>query len=80
MTTYQTSLEAALSLQIQVELTERRMDQKDLAEAIGIDRVTLNRYLNGHRSMPMPVFFRLAEALGLSPQALMQRVEARVEQ
>lgn len=76
--TYGERLEAALALQIKVELTARDMDQKDLAEAAGMERVTLNRYLKGHRSMPMPVFFRIAEALGVTPQTLMQRAEARI--
>jgi len=78
MDTYGERLEAALATQIKVELAERNMDQKDLAAAMGIERATLNRYLKGHRSMPMPIFFKLAESLGVSPQALMQRAEARI--
>lgn len=78
MDTYGERLEAAFATQIKVELAERDMDQKDLAEKAGMDRVTLNRYLKGHRSIPMPVFFKLAEALGVSPQTLMQRTEARI--
>lgn len=78
MDTYGERLEAALATQIKVELAERDMDQKDLAAAMGIERATLNRYLKGHRSMPMPIFFKLAESLGLSPQNLMQRAEARI--
>ncbi|SDW34394.1 Helix-turn-helix [Arthrobacter sp. cf158] len=78
MDTYGERLEAALATQIKVELAERDMDQKDLAAKMGIERATLNRYLKGHRSMPMPAFFKLAESLGLSPQALMQRAEARI--
>lgn len=80
MDTYGDRLEAALSTQIKVELAERDMDQKDLATSIGIERATLNRYMKGHRSMPMPVFFKVAEALGVTPQVLMQRAEARVSQ
>lgn len=78
MDTYGTRLEAALSLQIKVELVERGMDQKDLAEALGIERATLSRYMTGRRPMPMQVFFRAAEVLGLTAQELMQRTEARV--
>lgn len=80
MNTYGEQLEAAVALQIKVELVERDMDQKDLAEAVGMERVTLNRYLKGHRSMPMPIFFRVAEALKLSPYELMERAEARIAQ
>ena len=70
---------AAISKQIRIELEEHDMDQKDLAEAVGIGRPTLNRYMQGHQVMPMPVFFRVAAALGLSPDALMTRAWRRVQ-
>jgi transcriptional regulator with XRE-family HTH domain len=77
---YGQKLEAALAKQLIVELAEREMHQKDLAEAAGVGRPALNRYLKGHQSMPMPLFFRIAEVLGLSPQELMRRAEARIPQ
>lgn len=79
MSTYGEKLEAALSHQIKVELVERGMEQKDLAEAIGIEKATLSRYMTNRRPMPMATFFKVAEALGLSAQTLMQRTEARVQ-
>jgi plasmid maintenance system antidote protein VapI len=79
METYGTRLEAALATQIKVELVEREMTQKDLAEAIGVGRPAVNHYIKGHKSMPMPTFFKVAEALGLSPRELMQRAESRVQ-
>jgi transcriptional regulator with XRE-family HTH domain len=79
MTTYGEQLEAALSTQIKVELVERDMTQKDLAEAIGIGRPAMNHYLKGHKSMPMPTFMKVAEALGLTPVTLMGRAEARIQ-
>lgn len=78
MSTYGERLETALATQIKVELVERGMDQKDLADLVGIERATLNRYLKGHRSIPMPVFFQVAEALGVSAHELMTRAEARI--
>ena len=78
MNTYGERLEAALSTQIKVELAERAMDQKGLADALGIESATLSRYMTGKRSMPMPTFFKVAEAFGLSAQVLMQRAEARI--
>ncbi len=80
MSTYGDQLELALAKQIRVELAERDMEQKDLADAVGIGRTSLNRYMQGHQSFPMPVFFRIAEALDLSPKALMERAEARIPQ
>lgn len=78
MTTYGERLEAALAKQITIELVERDMNQKDLAEAVGVGRPAMNRYMKGHQSMPMPTFFKVAEVLGLSPRELMERAEARI--
>jgi plasmid maintenance system antidote protein VapI len=78
MTSYGESLESALSTQIKVELVERGLGQKDLAEMVDVHPVTMSHYLKGKRSMPMPTFFRVAEAFGISPKTLMERTEARV--
>lgn len=79
MSTYGERLESALAKQITIELAERDMTQKDLAEAVGIGRPAMNHYLKGHKSMPMPTFFKVAEVLGLTAPELMQRAEARVQ-
>lgn len=79
MSTYAERLETALSTQIKAELFERDMTQKDLAEAVGIGRPAMNHYLKGHKSMPMPTFIRVAEVLGLTPQVLWTRAEARIQ-
>lgn len=71
-------LEASLATQIKVELVERGMDQKTLAEKINIHPVTLTKYMKGQRSIPMPVYFDIAAALGVTPKALMERAEARL--
>lgn len=71
-------LETAIAAQIRVELAEREMEQRELATAVGIESATLSRYMTGKRSMPMPTFFAVAEALGLSPRVLMERAEARL--
>ena len=78
MSTLPDRYEAALATQIKVELAERDMTQKDLAEAIGIGRPAMNHYLKGHTSMQMQTFLKVAEALGITPNELMRRVEARV--
>jgi transcriptional regulator with XRE-family HTH domain len=70
---------AAISKQIRVELEEHDMEQKDLADALGIGRSSLNRYMQGHQVMPMPVFFRVAQVFGLTPDALMERAWKRVQ-
>lgn len=79
METNATRLEAAISKQVKVELVERGMEQKDLAEAIGIERATLSRYMTNRRPMPMATFFAIAEVFGLTPRVLMERAEARID-
>lgn len=79
MSNYGERLEAALAVQIKVELAERGMEQKDLAERVGINPVTMSNYMTGKRSMPMPTFFKVAEVLGISAKALMERTEARIQ-
>lgn len=78
MTTYGELLEAAIAKQIKVELVESGLDQKGLAEIIGVHPVTMSKYMQGNRSMPMPTFFAVAEALRISPRELMSRAEARI--
>ena len=79
MTTYGKKLEDAVAIQVKVELLEHGMTQKDLAEKVGVGRPAMNLYLNGSRSMPMPTFFSVAEAFGISPRELMTRAEARIQ-
>lgn len=79
MNTYGDNLEAALAKQISIELVERDMGQQDLAAAVGIEPATLSRYMNLKRSMPMPTFMKVAEALGINPATLMQRAADRVK-
>jgi transcriptional regulator with XRE-family HTH domain len=78
METFAERMAASLSTQIRVELTERRMSQADLAEAAGVGRPAMNRYLMAHQSMPMPTFYKIAETLAVAPHVLLQRAEARL--
>jgi hypothetical protein len=39
----------------------------------------MNHYIKGHKSIPMPTFFAIAEVFGLTPKELMSRAEARID-
>ena len=71
--------EVALAAQIRVDLAEREMTQKDLAEKVGVTRETFNKYMKGKSPVPMPIFFAVAEAFGYSPKEFMRLVEDRVD-
>lgn len=77
--TYGEQLDKALATQLKVELVERGWEQKDLADKVGINRVTMSHYMTTKRSMPMPTFVKVAELLGITPSELMKRAEARVQ-
>lgn len=73
-------LEVALAKQIRVELTEHDMSQTQLAENIGIGRVTLSRYLNGHRTFDYSQVISIAAAFGLEASELIRRAESRLSE
>ena len=77
MNTNEERTELALAKQVKVELAERDMTQTDLAEAAGVGRPAMNRYLQGKSSMPMPTFLKVASVLGLGPDVLMSRIVER---
>ncbi|HEX9227342.1 MAG TPA: helix-turn-helix transcriptional regulator [Arthrobacter sp.] len=68
----------SLSTQIRMELVGLDMEQQELADAVPIARATLSKYLMGHRTMPMPTFFKVAEILGVKPSVLLERAAARI--
>lgn len=78
MGTYVERLDAAVGRQIKVELAERGWDQKTLAEKMGIERATLNRYIMNHRSMNMTMFLRLTDALGIAASDLLGKAQDRL--
>jgi transcriptional regulator with XRE-family HTH domain len=71
-------IEAALIKQIRVELFERDMSQAELAEAIGVEPATMNRYLRGRRTLNMRQYSQICDALDLEADELMRRAMARV--
>jgi transcriptional regulator with XRE-family HTH domain len=72
--------EAAVMKQIRIELVERDMSQGQLADAIGVERATMNRYLRGHRSINMRLYSQICDALEIGPDELMARAMRRVNQ
>ena len=55
-----------------------RLSQGDLAARVGISRETMSNYLTGKREMPVPVFFRIAEQLGLTVQWILDEADRRL--
>lgn len=64
--------------QIRMEMAEREMTQKDLADAIGIERATLSRYLSRKLQISVRTLTAIARALSLTPRDLWNRAMDRL--
>jgi transcriptional regulator with XRE-family HTH domain len=73
-------MEQALAKQIKIELINSNMSQTRLAELVGIDRTTVNRYLNGKLPMGFDDVVGMANALGMNLSELARRAEALLPQ
>jgi len=72
------AFEEALMKQIRMEMAERDMTQQQLADAIGIERATLSRYLNRKLQMSVRTLTAIARALRMSPRDLWSRAQDRI--
>lgn len=70
--------EEALMKQIRMELAEREMTQQQLADAIGIERATLSRYLSRKLAMSVRTLTAISRALKMSPRELWSRAQNRI--
>ena len=68
----------ALGAEIRAEAAAQKIPMTRLAEASGIGRVTLYRYLDATRDMPVAVLLDLSTAVGVSADVLMTRAQERV--
>lgn len=75
---YTDHLPAAVAAQLRAERAVAGLTYDGLANATGMSKFTVMRYLKGERQIPLPEFAALAEALGLTPQELMARAMERI--
>lgn len=60
---------------------KKGISHRELAERIGIGKVTLSRYLNGERKVQLSPFMSMCEVLDINPESLFKiYVYARLEQ
>jgi len=67
----------AIGAQMRAEIAAHGYTVKGAAEAMGISRGVLIRYLDGERNIPISVAARLADLFGLPLSTLVQRAEDR---
>lgn len=69
----------ALGKVIKMEMVGQDLNQKALADKVGIHRETLSRYLNATAgyNMPIGILFKIAAALDTTVQELVSKAESR---
>ena len=67
----------AVGAQMRAEIAAHGYSVKGVAEAMGIARGVLIRYLDGERNIPISVVARLTDVLGVSMSTLVRRAEDR---
>lgn len=68
------SVEAIFGKVLRQMREERGLTQEKMAELAEIDRTYIYRLENGLRSPSLDVIFRVADALDVSPAAILERV------
>lgn len=80
MTSKEQAYWEAISTVIQMEMLARgKMSQAALAKQVGVGREAMNKYLGGRSEMPIQLFMRVADALGITPQWIFQEADRRMK-
>lgn len=75
---YTDHLPAAVAEQLRAERAAKGITYDRLAQLTGMSKFTVMRYLKQERSIPLPEFAALSEALGLAPVEVMRRAMERI--
>lgn len=71
------ALERALIAQVRAEIAASPLSQGKVADAIGIERATLSRYMSGKRALPLQALLDICDTLGIPAGDLMRMAEER---
>lgn len=66
---------AALAGELRAEMGRQRLTLDEMAAKSGIPKVSVERYVNGKRDIPMSKFPQLCRALGVAVPEMITRVE-----
>ncbi|RYN14338.1 hypothetical protein PG2022B_0267 [Bifidobacterium animalis subsp. animalis] len=66
-----------LAAELRAQKARRKVSDEQIAEAIGVHRVSVSRYLTGERPIPIVVFADLCNFLQASPTKIIDEAEQR---
>lgn len=62
----------AVAERLRVEAFARRVPQAELAKACGVNRGTMNEWLNGKSPIPLSAHFDICSRMGIDPADVLQ--------
>lgn len=71
------ALERALIAQLRAEIAASPYTQGRVADAVGIERATLSRYMSSKRAIPLQTFLDICDTLGIAAGTVMGLAEDR---
>ena len=77
MASYGQEFAKELAAELRAQKSRRKVSDEQIAEAIGVHRVSVSRYLTGDRPIPIVVFADLCRFLQVSPVKLVDEAEQR---
>ena len=69
----------ALAAQLRAEKAASGLTQEELANTVGVSKMSVRRYLSGERAVDIPHFVEFASAFGVSIDELIRRAKDRME-
>jgi transcriptional regulator with XRE-family HTH domain len=69
----------AVASELRAERARTGVTLAQLVERTGVAQSTIQRYLNGKRDIPTPVFIDLCVALGVSPRVIFDRAYETIQ-
>lgn len=68
----------AVAAQLRAERAAVQMTYQEVADRAGMEKMTVNRYMNGKRDIPMGKLAAICDAMGVRIGDLMARAEDRL--
>ncbi|MCI1979268.1 MAG: helix-turn-helix transcriptional regulator [Bifidobacteriaceae bacterium] len=65
MSNYSELFEKAIAAEMRAQKARKNMTEAEIADRIGVHRVSISRYLSGARPLPLGIFADLCRVLGM---------------
>ncbi|MDR0593713.1 MAG: helix-turn-helix transcriptional regulator [Bifidobacteriaceae bacterium] len=79
MDSYGHQFNAAVAAELRAERAARQLTIRDVVSRSGLPEITVIRYLNDQRAIPVPALYAISQALGVEPGAMLDRAAIRVK-